>query len=127
MNDRPEVICLCGSTRFADNHAITRWEMEKAGAIVLMINYLPAWYAESQGWDGNDHFGERAGLKAHLDELHLRKIDLADRVHVINPGGYVGESTAREILYAQETGKPVNYDTINLTGPGVCILEGDTL
>ena len=58
--------------------------------------------------------GEPAGKvtdeqKAALDELHLRKIDLADRVHVINPGGYIGESTRREIMYAQATGKPVSF------------------
>lgn len=45
--------------------------------------------------------------KAALDALHLRKIDLADRVLVVNPGGYVGESTSREIDYSHATGKPV--------------------
>ena len=39
----------------------------------------------------------------------VRKIDLADRVLVVNPGGYVGESTSREIAYARETGKPVSF------------------
>jgi nucleoside 2-deoxyribosyltransferase len=47
--------------------------------------------------------------KAALDALHLRKIDLADRVLIVNPGGYVGESTRREIAYAQATGKPVAF------------------
>lgn len=47
--------------------------------------------------------------KAALDELHLRKIDLADRVLVVNPGGYVGESTRREIAYARAAGKPVSF------------------
>jgi predicted phosphodiesterase len=47
--------------------------------------------------------------KAALDALHLRKIDLADRVLVVNPGGYVGESTSREIAYARATGKPVSF------------------
>ncbi|WP_437003897.1 hypothetical protein [Streptomyces sp. enrichment culture] len=47
--------------------------------------------------------------KAALDALHLRKIDLADRVLVVNPGGYVGESTSREIDYAHATGKPVSF------------------
>ena len=74
-----------------------------------MINYLPAWYAESQGWDGNDHFGERSGLKEHLDELHKRKIDLADSVFVLNVGGYIGDSTRSEIEYAQATDTPVEY------------------
>jgi len=47
--------------------------------------------------------------KAALGELHLRKIDLADRVLVVNPGGYLGESTSREIAYARATGKPVAF------------------
>ena len=106
---KPMVICICGSTRFADIHAIMRWELEKQGAICLMINYLPQWYAERQGWNGLDHFGEKAGLKEHLDELHLRKIDLSDKVFVINKDGYIGESTRREIEYAESLGKPVEY------------------
>jgi len=107
--NKSEIICICGSTRFADHHAILRWELEKQGKICLMINYLPLWYAEEQGWNGNDHFGEQSGMKEHLDELHLRKIDLADRVYVVNPGGYIGESTRREIEYAEQKGKPVIY------------------
>ena len=47
--------------------------------------------------------------KAVLDALHLRKIDLADRVLIVNPGGYIGESTRREIAYAQEAGKPIAF------------------
>lgn len=47
--------------------------------------------------------------EAVLDALHLRKIDLADRVLVVNPGGYVGESTRREIDYARAAGKPVSF------------------
>jgi hypothetical protein len=105
----PTIICLCGSTRFADHHAIMRWELEKQGAIVLMINYLPAWYAEEQGWNGLDHFGEQAGLQKQLDELHFRKIDLCDKVMVINVDGYIGESTRNEIDYAKSQGKPIEY------------------
>ncbi|MDZ7911616.1 MAG: hypothetical protein U5O16_07240 [Rhodococcus sp. (in: high G+C Gram-positive bacteria)] len=47
--------------------------------------------------------------KALLDALHLRKIDLADQVLVVNPGGYIGESTRREVAYARATGKPVSF------------------
>jgi len=47
--------------------------------------------------------------KAVLDALHLRKIDLADRVLIVNPGGHVGESTRREIAYAQASGKPITF------------------
>ncbi|MEJ7651743.1 MAG: hypothetical protein WKF57_22265 [Nakamurella sp.] len=47
--------------------------------------------------------------KTVLDALHLGKIDLADRVLVVNPGGYVGESTSREIAYARAAGKPISF------------------
>ena len=50
-----------------------------------------------------------AEQKAALDALHLHKIDLADRVLVVNPGGYIGESTSREIAYARAAGKPVSF------------------
>jgi nucleoside 2-deoxyribosyltransferase len=58
-----------------------------------------------------DHGGEFMGpeVAAKLDELHLRKIDLADYVFVLNIDGYIGESTRREIEYANATGKPVVY------------------
>jgi hypothetical protein len=47
--------------------------------------------------------------KTALGVLHLRKIDLAHRVLVVNPGGYIGESTRREIAYAHATGKPISF------------------
>ncbi|GAI99270.1 unnamed protein product [marine sediment metagenome] len=109
---KAKVICICGSTRFADLHSIMKWELEKAGkgkVICLMINYLPMWFAERKGWKGLHHFGEQSGLKDMLDELHLRKIDLADEIFVINKNGYIGDSTKAEIAYAINHGKPVRY------------------
>jgi hypothetical protein len=47
--------------------------------------------------------------KIMLDDMHKRKIDLADEIFVINVGGYIGESTRSEIEYAIKTGKVVNY------------------
>lgn len=47
--------------------------------------------------------------KAALGELHLRRIDLADRVVVVNQGERFGESTTREIDYARAAGKPVTF------------------
>jgi hypothetical protein len=44
-----------------------------------------------------------------LVELHLRRIDLADEVRIVNTGGYVGEATRREIAYADALGKRVTY------------------
>ena len=44
-----------------------------------------------------------------LDDMHKRKIDMADEIFVINKGGYIGESTRSEIEYAKSIGKPVRY------------------
>lgn len=51
----------------------------------------------------------KPGTKEMLDDMHLRKIDLADEIFVINVEGYIGESTRREISYAKKIGKKVNY------------------
>ncbi len=49
------------------------------------------------------------GTKAMLDDMHKRKIDMADEIYVINVGGYIGESTRSEIEYAKKNGRAVNY------------------
>lgn len=104
VDSRPRIICICGSTRFIEQFAITTWELERQGHIVLGCTLLPMWYCKVPS-----HFGEATGTKEQCDELHLRKIDLADEVLVLNIGGYIGESTANEIAYAMQTGKPVRY------------------
>ena len=100
----PKIVCLCGSTRFIELFAITTWELERKGNIVLGCTLLPKWYCECE-----DHFGEKTGTKAQCDELHLRKIDLCDEVFVLNKDGYIGESTRNEIRYAIWRNKPVRY------------------
>ena len=49
------------------------------------------------------------GMKEMLDNMHKRKIDMADAIYVINVGGYIGESTRSEIEYALRNGKKVYY------------------
>ena len=44
-----------------------------------------------------------------LDNMHKRKIDMADSIYVINVGGYIGESTRSEIDYATRHGKEILY------------------
>ncbi|MFB6726096.1 hypothetical protein ACFCV3_38350 [Kribbella sp. NPDC056345] len=97
MPDRPEIVCICGSARFADEiHAATR-ALTLAGAIVLAPTLFPptASLTDDQ--------------KTALGTLHLHKIDLADRVLIVNPGGYLGESTTREIAHAHTTNKPITF------------------
>ncbi len=100
---RPRIVCLCGSTRFTDIMLVKQWELTKQGYITLSWCALPKWYYSG------DHIGDVEGVKEIVDELHLRKIDLADEVFVINVGGYVGESTSRELAYARQQGKPIRW------------------
>jgi hypothetical protein len=95
---KPLVVCLCGSTRFRAEIEEANRDATMAGKIVL----APGVFVHS----GDPVMDVD---KRRLDDLHLRKIDMADKVLVVNPGGYIGESTRREIEYAKLTGKPVAY------------------
>ncbi|MEV5529057.1 hypothetical protein [Streptomyces prunicolor] len=95
MPDRPEIVCICGSARFVDEMRVANRDLTFAGVIVVAPGEADELITNEQ--------------KAALDALHLRKIDLADRVLVVSPGGYVGESTSREIAYARATGKPISF------------------
>jgi hypothetical protein len=99
----PPVVCLCGSTRFVDEFNRQRRELTERGQIVLAIEIVT-----TQARHDDPQHADPA-LKARLDELHKRKIDLADYVLVLNVGGYVGDSTRSEIAYAAARGKPVRY------------------
>ena len=107
MPDRPEIVCICGSTRFVDEMTAANRELTFAGVIVL----APGAFPPVDEHDAEPSITEEQ--RTALGALHLRKIDLADRVLVVNPGGYIGESTSREIAYARATGTPVSF-----TDPG---------
>lgn len=98
-----KVICLCGSTRFVDTFNEWRKRLTYEGKIVLSIEIVTSQSVETDP-QHNDLW-----LKWMLDELHLRKIDLADEVLVLNVGGYIGESTRKEFDYAENIGKPIKY------------------
>lgn len=103
----PEIICLCGSTRFTEQMLIKQWEYTKMGKIVLSWCALPDSYFKSAD---KFHIGDQEGVKKIVDEVHKRKIDLADRVHILNIDGYIGESTRSELDYALAEGKSVTYE-----------------
>lgn len=98
MDTRPPIVCLCGSIRFAEEMRVVARDLGLAGVVVLAPVVLDA-------ADGPVTDEQRATLGA----LHLAKIDLADRVVVVNPGGYVGESTRREVRHAEQSGTQVTY------------------
>ncbi|WP_285363669.1 hypothetical protein [Microbacterium sp. LMC-P-041] len=95
MPERPEIVCICGSMRFIEDMRAVSRSLTLAGFIVLMPADIDTPITTEQ--------------KAALGELHLRKIDLADRVEVVNRGEHFGESTLREIAYAEAAGKPVTF------------------
>jgi hypothetical protein len=102
----PRVVCLCGSTRFYDQFQQANYERTMAGEIVLSVGFYPHAKAEHGHGEGVGHDSDE---KIALDELHKRKIDLADYVLVLNVDGYIGESTRGEIEYAEKAGRPVEY------------------
>ena len=73
------------------------------GKIVLSIEIV----VSQSGQEDPQHSNFK--VKQALDELHLRKIDLADEVMILNVGGYIGESTRNELNYAEKLGKPIKY------------------
>lgn len=106
MKNFPTIVCLCGSTRFWREFQRASLRETMAGRIVLSIG-------AATGTD-DEHFGnlpqdEYNRIKADLDELHLRKIDLANEVLILNVDGYIGESTRNELNYAKTIGKKIRY------------------
>lgn len=100
---KPIIVCLCGSTRFVDTFNEWRQKLTLEGKIVLSIEIVTT---QRKDQDPQHCAPE---VKAMLDELHLRKIDIADEILVLNVGDYVGESTRREILYAQLNCKKIRW------------------
>lgn len=101
----PTIVCLCGSTRFYKEFTEANYRLTMAGRIVLSVGFYPHATQEMHG----ESVGITPEQKEALDQLHLRKIDLADEILVLNVDGYIGESTAREIDYAEKLDKPVRY------------------
>ena len=102
-----KVVTLCGSTRFKDAFMEVQKRLTLERCIVISVG-LFGHAGDAEVWDGMDE-GTLSATKEMLDDMHKRKIDMADEIFVVNVGGYVGESTRSEIAYAQAHGKPVTY------------------
>lgn len=111
---QPYTVTLCGSSLFKQAFEQVNRELTLQGYVVLSMGLFG--HTEEEPLTPE--------LKKALDELYLRKIDMSDEVIVVSDGswlptkfpkswdetrGYVDESTAREIEYAEKTGKPVRY------------------
>jgi hypothetical protein len=108
-----KVVTLCGSTRFKEQYMDVQKRLTLDGCVVISVG-LFGHLGDEEVW--------KPGTKEMLDDMHLRKIDMADEIFVIrstfgrllpmgrkNVGGYIGESTRREIAYAEKIGKKINY------------------
>ena len=100
MVGKYKVITLCGSTKFKDEFLQQQKRLTLEGNIVISVGMF--------GHSGDQEVWSE-GVKEMLDDMHKRKIDMADEIFVINVGGYIGSSTKSEIAYAQSTGKMVRY------------------
>lgn len=100
MQGKYKVVTLCGSTRFKDEFLRVQKELTLSGNIVISVGLF--------GHSGDNEVQSK-GTKEMLDDMHKRKIDMADEIYVINVGGYIGSSTKSEIEYAKSRGLPIKY------------------
>ncbi len=107
MQGNYSVVTLCGSTRFKDEFYAAQKKLTLDGYIVISVG-LFGHAGDEEVWDGMDE-GTLSKTKEMLDDMHKRKIDMADEIYVINVGGYIGDSTRSEIAYAKAHGKKVRY------------------
>lgn len=107
------IVTLCGSTRFKDAFLREQKRLTLEGNVVISVG-LFGHSGDCEVWDGMDE-GSLGKTKAMLDDMHRQKIDMADSIFVINVDGYIGDSTAKEIEYAKQTGKEVRYLEENIS------------
>ena len=107
MVGKYKVVTLCGSTRFKDEFMKAQKDLTLKGFIVISVG-LYGHSGDAEVWENMDE-GTLTATKEMLDDMHKRKIDMADEIFVVNVGGYIGDSTKSEIKYAHEHGKKVSY------------------
>lgn len=107
MVGKYNVITLCGSTRFKNEFIEAQKRLTLEGNIVISVG-LFGHSGDNEVWE-NMSEDTVTKTKEMLDDMHKRKIDMADEIFVINVGGYIGDSTKSEIEYAKATGKGIKY------------------
>lgn len=93
-------IALCGSARFEDYFKFWNEMLSLYGHTVYTLSVYP-----SQKESGKDWYSEEE--KTTLGQVQLDNVDNSDAIFVINPFAYLGESTLREIAFAEQTGKQI--------------------
>ncbi len=98
------IIRLCGPTRFEAEFAELNRDLTIQGHVVISLGMFTLPDLTDAGGTANT-----SELKGRLAGVQFQKIRMAGEAFVVDPGGYVGESTRLEIAYAQSLGKPVRY------------------
>jgi hypothetical protein len=100
MMKKYKVITLCGSTKFKELFIAEAKRLTLEGNIVISVGLF-------------GHSGDKEAFdlktKEMLDDIHKEKIRMSDAIYVINPNGYIGESTMNEIKYATLLNKEITY------------------
>lgn len=102
MVGKYKVVTLCGSTKFKEDFMRVQEELTLQEHIVISVGLFGHADNRYESVITDD-------VKIMLDDMHKRKIDMADYIYVINKGGYIGSSTRSEIEYATKQGKEVKY------------------
>lgn len=109
LNGMPEIVVICGSTRFFEDFQRVNYELTMQGKIVLTVGFYPHSAEQAHG----EAIGITPAEKEELDKLHFWKIDLAaafgGSAYIVNRGGYIGESTRNEISRAEANGMRITY------------------
>lgn len=100
MVGRYKIVTLCGSTKFKEEFLKIQKELTLKGCIVISVGFFE-FSEKDEVWTKE--------TKELLDDMHKRKIDMADTIFVINKDGYIGKSTESEIEYAKSQGKNIAY------------------
>ena len=93
-----KIITICGSMKFQEQmiEVAKRLELEEQYIVIQCVYYDKNRILTSQEMNV-------------LSELHYRKIEISDAIYVVNAGGYIGESTRKEIEYAHSLNKEVLF------------------
>ena len=114
---KPKVVVICGSSKFVEIMAVCAWLIERdEQAIVMSLHLLPSWYSQEPI---PDHLAEYEGVAPAMDELHLRKIDIGNEIFVVNYQDYIGDSTRKEIEYADKKNIKIRWYTHDPIGEKV--------
>ena len=93
-----KIIAICGSLKFIEEMKVQAELLELTGNCVLSVIYPT-----------KEMIDYKPTEISAFSSAHFKKIDLSDAIFVVNKNGYIGESTYKEIIYAESKGKEMMY------------------